>query len=253
MGHQEQSVDDILASIRRIIADDVPDRQGAGSAQSGVDDEEPQPTVEIDEIEDEDEPLLLSDPAPAQAARTGAIPGSGLHDVLLLNDPLDPVPGTASPLRDQAHPQPWHAPSGHSSQSPSRTGQSRTGQTRAGQANAGKAGQSNPVPPRAATGPAATVSDDRPDSGAPSAEPTDLLSQATRQAVAEAFAQIESEAGSRRGGTGTASDAASQSIEDLVRTALKPVLRDWLDNHLPGMVQTIVEDEIARLKARDRR
>jgi len=37
------------------------------------------------------------------------------------------------------------------------------------------------------------------------------------------------------------------SIEDVVREELRPLLKAWLDQHLPGMVEQIVKSEIARL------
>lgn len=37
------------------------------------------------------------------------------------------------------------------------------------------------------------------------------------------------------------------SIEDVVREELRPLLKAWLDQHLPGMVEEMVKAEIARL------
>ena len=37
------------------------------------------------------------------------------------------------------------------------------------------------------------------------------------------------------------------SIEDVVREEMRPLLKAWLDQHLPGMVEHIVKAEIARL------
>lgn len=42
-------------------------------------------------------------------------------------------------------------------------------------------------------------------------------------------------------------DAPSNTLEGLVRDMLKPMLREWLDANLPGMVEKIVTREIARL------
>jgi cell pole-organizing protein PopZ len=41
-----------------------------------------------------------------------------------------------------------------------------------------------------------------------------------------------------------------QTIEDLVKEMLRPMLKDWLDNNLPPMVERYVEREIARLTRR---
>ncbi len=37
------------------------------------------------------------------------------------------------------------------------------------------------------------------------------------------------------------------SLEGLAREMLRPMLSEWLDNHLPGMVETLVKAEIARI------
>jgi uncharacterized protein len=39
------------------------------------------------------------------------------------------------------------------------------------------------------------------------------------------------------------------TVEDLVLEALRPMLKDWLDGNLPGLVQSLVEKEIRRLSA----
>jgi len=41
--------------------------------------------------------------------------------------------------------------------------------------------------------------------------------------------------------------AGSDSLEGLVREMLRPMLREWLDSHLPAMVETMVSREIARI------
>jgi uncharacterized protein len=42
----------------------------------------------------------------------------------------------------------------------------------------------------------------------------------------------------------------SDTLEGLVREMLRPMLRDWLDQNLPSMVETIVAKEIARITGR---
>jgi cell pole-organizing protein PopZ len=37
------------------------------------------------------------------------------------------------------------------------------------------------------------------------------------------------------------------TVEDLVMEALKPMLKDWLDNNLPALVRSLVEREVRRL------
>jgi len=43
----------------------------------------------------------------------------------------------------------------------------------------------------------------------------------------------------------------SVSLEDLVRDEVRPMLRDWLDTHLPAIVERLVRAEIERVVARE--
>ncbi len=44
--------------------------------------------------------------------------------------------------------------------------------------------------------------------------------------------------------------AGADSLEGLVREMLKPMLKDWLDAHLPEVVERIVAQEVARISGR---
>ena len=39
----------------------------------------------------------------------------------------------------------------------------------------------------------------------------------------------------------------ARTLEDLVREMLRPMLKGWLDDNLPGMVERIVKAEIERV------
>ena len=39
----------------------------------------------------------------------------------------------------------------------------------------------------------------------------------------------------------------ARTLEDLVKEMLRPMLKSWLDDNLPGMVERIVRDEIERV------
>jgi uncharacterized protein len=43
---------------------------------------------------------------------------------------------------------------------------------------------------------------------------------------------------------------SENTLEGLVREMLKPMLKDWLDKHLPDMVEKMVQREIARISGR---
>ena len=44
--------------------------------------------------------------------------------------------------------------------------------------------------------------------------------------------------------------AEGRTLEDLTRELLRPLLRDWLDQHLPGIVEAQVQAEVERISRR---
>ncbi len=44
--------------------------------------------------------------------------------------------------------------------------------------------------------------------------------------------------------------AAGRTLEDLVREMMRPMLKDWLDQHLSPMVEQAVRDEVERISRR---
>ena len=63
------------------------------------------------------------------------------------------------------------------------------------------------------------------------------MSQATSAAVDSAFNQLAQSVFTQNGRT----------IEDLVRDMLRPMLKTWLDDNLPGLVERLVRAEIERV------
>jgi cell pole-organizing protein PopZ len=96
-------------------------------------------------------------------------------------------------------------------------------------------------PPRAAPPrPAASVAQ-----AAPLPDPTlssdmaeELLEPTTQAAIQGSMARLNSMAGMGIGG---------QTVEGMMRDLLRPMLKDWLDENLPALVERMVEKEIARI------
>lgn len=65
-----------------------------------------------------------------------------------------------------------------------------------------------------------------------------LASDAASDAVAESFARLAGMTRQRDG---------DGSLDDIVRETLRPLLRAWLDEHLPVLVERLVQAEIARM------
>jgi len=180
---QEPSMEDILASIKRIIADDS---EAAAAAVSHV------------------ERTARGSDVPSQPS--GALhlvnraddAGSDPEEVLELTQPIDPEPSAARPSNarpgtPRETPQPFEF-------APERT--------------------------RAAPQPApAILSED--------------ATSASRQSLAALSALIVKP---EEGGDNT--------LDGLVREMLRPMLKDWLDQRLPELVEALVEKEIARITGR---
>lgn len=90
--------------------------------------------------------------------------------------------------------------------------------------------------PSAASAPASTAPDET------------LTGDAAASATAAAFASLKSAADSDAKARATmALPPPGRSLEDVTRELLRPLLKAWLDEHLPGIVQASVEEEVARI------
>ena len=64
-----------------------------------------------------------------------------------------------------------------------------------------------------------------------------ILSRSTASAVETAFSSL----------TNTVMSNNARTLEDLVKEMLRPMLKSWLDDNLPGLVERIVKAEIERV------
>ncbi|OJY36701.1 MAG: hypothetical protein BGP06_13375 [Rhizobiales bacterium 65-9] len=164
-------MEEILASIRRIIADDQPAKPESKAAPAPDEPPPAAPTpIEDDILDLEDEP-----PAPEP-------------DEVMFEEDVAPEP-PAPP----------------------------------------------PVPPAPQPAPQARLAAESP--RAPVYEPETLLSQKTNQAVGQAFQNL----------AGTIFSGSQRTLDDVVRELLRPMLKEWLDDNLPGIVERLVRAEIERV------
>jgi cell pole-organizing protein PopZ len=195
--NQDPSMDDILASIRKIISDDEARAQVGGLRTPNAGPGERPPVVP---------PMLPSASAPAPR-----------DDVLLLTEIVEEPKSMPNeqpaampridPLNAAETPQPPTEPAAGEKPLPVAT----SGEALVG---AGVAGAASSAFAR--------------------------LNQAVQDSVP---APAATDPGPRVGGSG-------QTIEDLVKEMLRPMLKEWLDTNLPPMVERYVEREIARLTRR---
>jgi cell pole-organizing protein PopZ len=186
-------MEEILASIRRIIADDNPDAAKAAAASAPA----PQPT-----------------PAPPAAPRAAAPQPMSQDDIdAMLADQAADDDGVLE-LGDPVSPPRADAPSPAFRQVPASDVVFREEEPM----------RESPPPPAV--------------SYAEPAMPTErLLSAETNAAVSAAFGSLAS----------TILSENSRTIEDLVKEMLRPMLKAWLDDNLPGLVERMVRAEIERV------
>jgi cell pole-organizing protein PopZ len=70
------------------------------------------------------------------------------------------------------------------------------------------------------------------------------------EAAAAAGASVETLMRTLASERNAAVQRGGPTIEDLVRIELRPMLKDWLDNHLPPLVERLVQAEIERVVGR---
>ncbi len=214
IGEEELSMEEILQSIRRIIADD--DEGGAKSASpetaNGI--ENPIPTSDILELTD----MIADDGSITnlkEEAKTQATSANTSVDVL---DNIDAALAP-SPTPTAAPPPKIEIPVAAQAPAPTPV--------------------SAPVPPPVNNSP--EISDGELDSLLSKAAENAALSSLSKLNIPEEKSYIHTESPTfRSGGT----------VEDMVEDLLRPMLKEWLDNNLPGIVEKIVEREVVRLTRR---
>lgn len=190
---QEPSMEEILASIRRIISED--DEPGANAAESSAEEEsvveESDQILELTEIaeEPEEEPAAAPEEIAEEPAEEAAEEDLSIDDVLdevsqedelVLVEPKDePVPEV-------------------------------------------------PTPP-----PAAPLID------------SSLLATDTAAAAAGTLSGLVAAVDRAHGGSVLGD--GNRTIEDLLKEVMRPMVKDWLDENLPGLTERLVRREIERL------
>jgi cell pole-organizing protein PopZ len=193
----EPTMEEILASIRRIIADDeTAQPRSPLRAVRPV----PAPAPEPEEAED---PYVASLGAAHDAP--AVFPEDDEDDVLELTDPVAPAPSYTPPAAEEDFVAPEPAPVRPYMERPSK---------RDALADAG-------VPAEAGA----------------AAAGEGLIARETSAAVASAFGSLNNTLLSRD----------PRTIEDMVQDLLRPMLKGWLDENLPDIVERMVRAEIERI------
>jgi uncharacterized protein len=207
---QEPSMEEILASIRRIIADDDASKTAQRTPEA------PKAAAAPPMPQSEPEPREVEVEAPAEPA---AVESAGLQEQA--SDILDLTESMATPSFAQAAPIPSAVPQFRKIESYSDVGFDEVEQ--------------KPAMPRSADRLVPRAGPDAGERG--DGESGHLLSTATSAAVDSAFNTLAQ----------TVLVQNARTLEDLVREMLRPMLKTWLDDNLPGMVERLVRAEIERV------
>ena len=218
---QEPSMEEILASIRRIIADDDAKPSPSASPASPA----PIPPAPVAPPPRQAAPLP---PPPAMAPPLPSAPAVPLNqdavDVMMAKDVAPVQPNTVgnepADILDLTESMVAPAPAAPTTSN---------FQTIDGEPDV-IFSDPDPTPQSSA----ATVSAEAPQP-APPERP--LLSNATSAAVDSAFHSLAH----------TVLVQNARTLEDLVREMLRPLLKSWLDDNLPGIVERLVKTEIERV------
>ncbi len=226
---QEPSMEEILASIRRIIADDeakpadlaVAAGVGAGMGMASVD-PRPESAPRLHNVAAvaphgspardmhgrvEMDPMLAGiEKIVTSSAQNSAMHGASAHDEADVFDLTDEmaIPAAASAFR-KVEPKDDI--------------------------------EFADVPPPLAERREPPVAPTAAPSAAPKVDAADILSKTTASAVESAFNSLAT----------TVLSANSRTLEDLVKEMMRPMLKNWLDDNLPGLVERIVKTEIERV------
>jgi cell pole-organizing protein PopZ len=225
-------MEEILASIRRIIADDEAkpaEKAPAGSASSGAAPPAPKPAVMTDIPPSA---IAAAQATPAKAPDPPSAGSNSQDDIDAMLAGLDaatseaevrpPLPdGEVFDLTDEmALPDPQPAPF-HKVEPEDDLEFSEAAAAS--------------VPPRPQHRQPAF--EPPPLYETPAAPPQQILSRSTVSAVESAFNTLAN----------TVLSNNARTLEDLVKEMLRPMLKSWLDDNLPGLVERIVKAEIERV------
>jgi hypothetical protein len=202
----EPSMEEILASIRRIIADDqAPAAVPPPPAPAAV--EPPAPAMD-----EADDVLELTSPQPAsEPAGQPAWP-----EPVAVHAWAAASSAYAEPPRVEPEPEPVFVPPPPA-----------------------PAAMPNPARMAAAMAPSMVEAmlANRPQDPQQIPPPRPLLSAQTDTAVAHAFNSLAT----------TVLNSNARTLEDIVTDMLRPMIKQWLDDNLPGMVERLVRAEIERV------
>lgn len=200
---QEPSMEEILASIRRIISEDDTDEAKSDDAavEEGV--EENDDVLELTDVVEDEEPVAEAEPAEEDVAEVVEEEPQSQDDIDSLFDEADSSDTDDEiELVEEEEDEPV--------------------------AEVVEETAPEPVPPVAvAAVPEGSLLDDAP-------------ATAATGSLSGLVAAVDAAHGTPIGN-------GNRTIEDLVKEVMRPMIKEWLDDNLPGLVERVVRREVERL------
>jgi cell pole-organizing protein PopZ len=91
------------------------------------------------------------------------------------------------------------------------------------------------------------AADDPPAVHAPAEAQADVIAPETEASAAAAFEKLTAATRDEPRPASLLMPAAGRTLEDVVRDIMRPLLKEWLDENLPAIVQARVDEEIERI------
>jgi cell pole-organizing protein PopZ len=221
---QEPSMEEILASIRRIIADD----DASKAPESAAAEPAPPPPRPVQQVQPPPPPVFTAPPPP---------PPPPPEPAARFEPEPEPAPPPLPPVMEEPVAFPSETVAEQSADILDLTESMTTPdsamappqfRTIDGHSDVGFDDAPEPAPAPAPFPPAPPRLDDQQER---------LLSHASSTAVDSAFNALAQ----------TVLSQNARTLEDLVKEMLRPMLKSWLDDNLPGMVERMVRAEIERV------
>jgi cell pole-organizing protein PopZ len=211
-GEEEPSIEDILSSIRQIISDDDEEEGGAKVEEPAAEEAQPEPEPEI--IAEEE---TAPEPEPEEAVTEEPEPE---EEILDLTEKVEEEPEESAPEPeiDMMDAEEDLEPAPEIEAEPEPTPEPEP------QPEIIAEEEPEPEPE-----PIADIEDD----GA------SLLTENAENAALEAFSTLTAHAAIDR--------SSGVTLEDIVRDEMRPILRSWLDENLPSIVERCVQHELERV------
>jgi cell pole-organizing protein PopZ len=214
-----QSMEDILASIRRIIAEGEQDAKGPSSGA-------PAPAAEA-----------VKAPAKAEAPKSDVFELTQIvqddGSIVNVGEAAPPPPPAVAEVKAEVAPKPEPAPSPVAESKPAAVAETPV------------AAPASPpaAPPAVAAAPAATAP------VAPS-PPVDVKVESAMAALSRLMDLSKPAPSDSLAEDLPERSASALTVEQLVRDAVRPLLKQWLDTNLPPLVERLVREAVDKLAKR---